>query len=142
MLMLSHWKQRTIMWQREKGALPLARTEPCLLLGIFSANASNKTQHNPNSTHARQKRRCSNDPCLFEPYLFWINKVHLWCLLKHEINAKRSNQSKVPSINKHCFLFPLSFYFSTAVLYLLMFEFSIVIVNHVKKLGPFINLCR
>ena len=46
----------------------------------------------------------------------------------------------MPSINKHCFLFPLSF-FAAAVLYLLVFEFSIVIVNRVKELGPFIDLC-
>ena len=41
------------------------------------------------SGQARQKRRCANDPCLFKLYLFWINKVHLSCLLKHKINAKK-----------------------------------------------------
>ena len=75
--------------------------------------------------HARQKRRCANDPCLFELFLFWMKKVHLWCLLKHKMKAKRSNQSKVPSINKHCFLFPLSSFFATAELYLLGCLFSI-----------------
>ena len=66
--------------------------------------------------HARQKRRCANDPCLFKIYLFWIEKVHLWCLLKHKMKAKRSNQSKVPSINKNCFLCPLSSFLATAEL--------------------------
>ena len=45
----------------------------------------------------------------------------------------------MPSINKLCFLFPLSPF--SPVLYLLVFEFSIVIVNHVKGLCPFIDLC-
>ena len=105
-------------------------TKPC---ATIMAQVVNKTEiwwiqvwliprcHN----HARQKRRCANDPCLFEIYLFWIEKVNLWCLLKHKMKAKRSNQSKVPSINKHCFLFPLSSFFATAELYLLRFLFSI-----------------
>ena len=69
-------------------------------------------------------------------HLFWIsNCIYAACL---SMKAKRSNQSKAPSTNKHCFLFPLSP--SLSVLYLLVFEFSIVIVNHVKELGPFIDL--
>ena len=58
--------------------------------------------------------------------LFVLDKqVHLCCLLKHKMKAKRSNQSKVPSINKHCFLFPLSSFFATVELYLLGCLFSI-----------------
>ena len=70
-------------------------------------------------------------------HLFWIsNCIYAACL---SMKAKRSNQSKAPSTNKHCFLFALSPF--SPVLYLLVFEFSIVIVNHVKELGPFIDLC-
>ena len=90
--------------------------------------------------HRLIKSRCVNDPCLSRSVLI-LDKhcIYAACLsLKRCI--KRSYQSKVPSIQfKHCF-FPLSF-FSTAVLYLLMFESSIVIVNSVKELGPFYNLC-
>ena len=39
------------------------------------------------------------------------------------------------------FSFPSLSFFATAVLFLLVFEFSIVIVNRVKELGPFIQLC-
>ena len=89
--------------------------------------------------HRLIKSRCFNDPC-FSRYVLILDKhcIYAACLsLKRCI--KRSYQSKVPSIQfKHCF-FPLSF-FSTAVLYLLMFESSIVIVNPVKELGPFYNL--
>ena len=38
------------------------------------------------------------------------------------------------------FSFPSLSFFATAELYLFMFEFSIVTVNHVKELGLFINL--
>ena len=49
--------------------------------------------------------------------LYVLDKqVHLCCLLKNEMKAKRSNQCKLPSINKNCFLFPLSpFCYSRAV---------------------------
>ena len=75
---------------------------------------------------------------LFTASFVLDKQLHLCCLLKYE--GKKKYQSKVPSINKLCFLFPLSPF--SPVLYLLVFEFSIVIVNHVKGLGPFIDLCR
>ena len=58
------------------------------------------------------------------------------------MKVKRSNQNRVPSINKHLFSFPSLTFFSTAVLYFLVFEFSMVIVNCVKELGPFCLACR
>ena len=66
--------------------------------------------------HARQKRRCANDPCLFELYLFWINKAIYDACLSMKWRQKEATKAKVPSmINKHCFLFPLSPFFATAV---------------------------
>ena len=73
---------------------------------------------------------------LFTASFVLDKQLHLCCLLKYE--GKKKYQSKVPSINKLCFLFPLSPF--SPVLYLLVFEFSIVIVNHVKGLGLFIDL--
>ena len=68
------------------------------------------------SNHARQKRRCVNDPCLFQLYLLWISNCIYAACLSIEMEVKRSNQSKAPSINnKHCFLFPLSFFVTAAV---------------------------
>ena len=63
--------------------------------------------------------------------------MHLCCLLKNDMNAKRSNQSKSALYKQALFSFPSLSFFATAVLYLLVFEFSIVIVNCVKELGPF-----
>ena len=66
--------------------------------------------------HARQKRRCVNDPCLFQLYLLWISNCIYAACLSIEMKVKRRNQSKAPSINnKHCFLFPLSFFVTAAV---------------------------
>ena len=63
--------------------------------------------------------------------------MHLCCLLKNDMNAKRSNQRKSALYKQALFSFPSLSFFATAVLYLLMFEFSIVIVNRVKELGRF-----
>ena len=66
--------------------------------------------------HARQKRRCVNDPCLFQLYLLWKSNCIYAACLSIEMEVKRNNQSKAPSINnKHCFLFPLSFFVTAAV---------------------------
>ena len=67
--------------------------------------------------------------------------MHLCCLLKNDMNAKRSNQSKSALYKQALFSFPSLPFFATAVLYLLVFEFSIVIVNCVKELGPFCLAC-
>ena len=57
--------------------------------------------------------------------LFVLDKqVHLCYLLKHEMKEKRSNQSKVPSINKQALFFFLSLLFCHK-LYLLGCLFSI-----------------
>ena len=68
--------------------------------------------------------------------------MHLCCLLKNDMNAKRSNQSKSALYKQALFSFPSLSFFATAVLYLLVFEFSIVIVNCVKELGPFCLACQ
>ena len=51
--------------------------------------------------------------------LFVLDKqVHLCYLLKHEMKEKRSNQSKVPSINKQAlFSFPSLSFFATSCIY-------------------------
>ena len=67
--------------------------------------------------------------------------MHLCCLLKNDMNAKRSNQRKSALYKQALFSFPSLSFFATAVLYLLVFEFSIVIVNCVKELCPFCQLC-
>ena len=69
-----------------------------------------------NSNHARKKRRFANDPCLFQLYLLWISNMHLCCLLKYW-NGGKKKQSKQSALykNKHCFLFPLSFFVTAAV---------------------------
>ena len=67
--------------------------------------------------------------------------MHLCCLLKNDMNAKRSNQSKSALYKQALFSFSSLSFFATAVLYLLVFEFSIVIVNCVKELGPFCLAC-
>ena len=59
-------------------------------------------------------------------------QLHLCCLLNYEMKVKRGNQSKAPSINKHCFLFPLSF-FVTAELYLLGCQFLIANPNGLRS---------
>ena len=82
-----------------------------ILVGIKSFE-----KHPGPSRHARQKRRCVNDPCLFQLYLLWISNCIYAACLSIEMEVKRSNQSKAPSINnKHCFLFPLSFFVTAAV---------------------------
>ena len=86
--------------------------------------------------HKSIKARRYRGLWLFTASFVLDKQLHLCCLLKYE--GKKKYQSKVPSINKLCFLFPLSPF--SPVLYLLVFEFSIVIVNHVKGLGPFIDL--
>ena len=86
--------------------------------------------------HKSIKSRRYRGLWLFTASFVLDKQLHLCCLLKYE--GKKKYQSKVPSRNKLCFLFPLSPF--SPVLYLLVFEFSIVIVNHVKGLGPFIDL--
>ena len=46
----------------------------------------------------------------FSTLFVLYKQLYLCCLLKYEMKVKRSKQSKAPSINKHCFLFPLSFF--------------------------------
>ena len=53
----------------------------------------------------------------------------------HWRNKKQPKQSALYKQALFCFFFP--FCYITAVLYLLMFDFSIFIVNCVKELGPF-----
>ena len=46
--------------------------------------------------HARQKRRCANDPCLYELYLFWINKCIYAACLSMKWRQKEANKAKCP----------------------------------------------
>ena len=66
--------------------------------------------------------------------------MHIYCLLTKYEKPKRSKQSKSALYKQALFSFPSLSFFATAVLYLLVFEFLIVIVNHVKGIGPFIDL--
>ena len=83
--------------------------------------------------HKSIKARGYRGLWLFTASFVLDKQLHLCCLLKYE--GKKKYQSKVPSINKLCFLFPLSPF--SPMLYLLVFEFSIVTVNNVKELGRF-----
>ena len=111
------------------------------LMGLV--NTSSLVCHSPygmasggQEGHKSIKARRYRGLWLFTASFVLDKQLHLCCLLKYE--GKKKYQSKVPSINKLCFLFPLSPF--SPMLYLLVFEFSIVIVNHVKGLGPFIDL--
>ena len=81
--------------------------------------------------------RRDNDPCFFQ-LLFVLEKhcIYAACLRKKS-KFKRSNQSKVPSINKHCFLFPLSSFFATVELYLLGCLFSIAKLKGLRSWTAF-----
>ena len=60
--------------------------------------------------------------------------MQLCCLLEY-IEGLRIKQNKVPSINKHCFVFfPLVV---TAELYLLVYEFAIASETMLRGLSPF-----
>ena len=102
----------------------------------MAQSTSKQWQEYIRCNHKSIKARRYRGLWLFTASFVLDKQLHLCCLLKYE--GKKKYQSKVPSINKLCFLFPLSPFLP--VLYLLVFEFSIVIVNHVKGLGPFIDL--
>ena len=72
--------------------------------------------------------------------LQWLLQPFPWKILSgDDINVAKIHYLFIYLYYKALFCFP-SLLFHPAVLYLLMFEFSIVIVNHVKGLGPFIDL--
>ena len=59
------------------------------------------------------------------------------------MKAKRSKPKQSSALYKKALVsFPSLSFSATALLYLLVFEFSIVTVNRVKELGPFIQACQ
>ena len=91
----------------------------------------------PITVAQQAKAKIGHRSMVFCQLCWYKNSMHLCCLLKNDMNAKRSNQSKSALYKQALFSFPSLSFFATAVLYLLVFEFSIVIVNCVKELGPF-----
>ena len=46
--------------------------------------------------HVRQKRRCANDPCLSQFYLFWISKCIYATCLSMKWRKKEATKAKCP----------------------------------------------
>ena len=90
--------------------------------------------------HKLIKSRRYNMRCVFSTVYFWTFSLFMLLAWERKGSLNEATKAKCPLYYKALFCFP-SLLFHPAVLYLLMFEFSIVIVNHVKELGPFIDLC-